>query len=327
LAIIAHFLTTASTRIHHLSKFLGELSNRPPDLIDSKSHVRLSEIAQTLLKVAPYDQEVMACEGLQLYMREILPSVDFSVESLKQTLQQLLRRVDKTFIKIMKKPYSKRETNWTAAAKIIEGLTKTLCHNNLIALMPQLRSITGNCIHMTLSETGSDSGSDLSLSVIPHSVLLTTPVSIPPVASDFRQATIDLCAVYLQAGKEYCNLEQLSAQFSDQLFRLVVCILLPLVLRLGSGGSSDLPALRIEDLRYIIRALIQLLHPPVTKQLQHHSTTGQSIKLTVTSNMTRTNSNMSNPPSGGADRSSAFAAVTAVNKQQDLSRRVAFLGM
>ncbi|OQV23294.1 Protein unc-80-like protein [Hypsibius exemplaris] len=330
LAIIAHFLTSATSRIHQLSKFVGDLSTRPPEIIDAKSHIRLSEIAQTLLKVAPYDQEVMACEGLQLYMTEILPTVDFSVESLKQTLQQLLRRVDKTFIKVMKKPNSKRETNWNAAAKIIEGLTKTLCHNNLIALMPQLRSITGNCISMTLAEPGS-AGSELALSTIPHAVLINTPSVIQPsVASIFRQATIDLCAVYLQAGKEYCNLEQLSAQFSDQLFRLVVCILLPLVLRLGSGGTSDLPALRIEDLRYIIRALIQLLHPPLPKQqLNQHHSTGQSIKLTVTSNMTRTNSNMSNPPSGGGDKDKGPTSPTvlAINKQQDLSRRVAFLGL
>ena len=141
----------------------------------------------------------MACEGLQLYMTEILPTVDFSVESLKQTLQHLLRRVDKTFTKIMKKPHTKRDTNWHAAAKIIQGLTKLLCNNNLIGLMPQLRSITGNCISMTLTDPGGVSGSDLALSNIPHSVLaMSAPVTFQPVASVFRQATIDLCAVYLQ---------------------------------------------------------------------------------------------------------------------------------
>ena len=58
LAIIAHFLMTATSRLHNLSKFLGDLSSRPPEILDAKSQVRLSEIAQTLLKVAPYDQEV-----------------------------------------------------------------------------------------------------------------------------------------------------------------------------------------------------------------------------------------------------------------------------
>ena len=63
LAIVAHFLTSATTRIRHLSKVLGDLSTRPPELVDVKSHIRLSEIAQTLLKVAPYDKDVMGCEG------------------------------------------------------------------------------------------------------------------------------------------------------------------------------------------------------------------------------------------------------------------------
>lgn len=58
LAIVAHFLTAATSRIHHLSKFLGDLTTRPPELLESKSHVRLSEVAQTLLKVAPYEPEV-----------------------------------------------------------------------------------------------------------------------------------------------------------------------------------------------------------------------------------------------------------------------------
>lgn len=71
--------------------------------------------------------------------------------------------------------------------------------------------------------------------------------------------------------------------------------------------------MRIEDLRYILRALVQLLHPPMAKQ-------PVSVKqLSVNTNITRTNSSMSNCPSG--------SHPLAVGRHQDLSRRVAFLGL
>lgn len=112
LAIVAHYLSSSNARIRHLSKFLGDLATRPPELLDAKSHVRLADVAHTLLKVAAYNKEVMACEGLELYMMEILPAVDFSVESLKAALQNLLRRIEKTFTKISKASSMRKETDW-----------------------------------------------------------------------------------------------------------------------------------------------------------------------------------------------------------------------
>lgn len=65
---------------------------------------RLIDIAQSLLKASPYDPETMGCTGLQRYMNQILPFTDWSNEAMRPALTTLLRRVEKTFTKIYKKP-------------------------------------------------------------------------------------------------------------------------------------------------------------------------------------------------------------------------------
>lgn len=61
-------------------------------------------MAHSLLKVSPYDPETMSCKGLLKYMTNILPVVDWAAEALRPTLLGILRRLDKTFNKIYKKP-------------------------------------------------------------------------------------------------------------------------------------------------------------------------------------------------------------------------------
>lgn len=65
---------------------------------------RLAEIAHSLLKVSPYDPESMGCRGLQQYMMQVLPAADWADDALKPALIMILRRLDKVFMKIAKKP-------------------------------------------------------------------------------------------------------------------------------------------------------------------------------------------------------------------------------
>jgi len=65
---------------------------------------RLADIAHSLLKVSPYDPDTMACRGLQHYMSDILPSTEWTNEAMRPALISILRRLDKTFNKIYKKP-------------------------------------------------------------------------------------------------------------------------------------------------------------------------------------------------------------------------------
>lgn len=65
---------------------------------------RLADIAHTLLKVSPYDPESMGCRGLQHYMSYILPSTEWANDAMRPALVTILRRLDKVFQKIQKKP-------------------------------------------------------------------------------------------------------------------------------------------------------------------------------------------------------------------------------
>jgi len=58
----------------------------------------------SLLKVSPYDPPTMGCRGLQKYMVEVFPYGEWTHEGSRTTLTAFLRRLDKTFIKICKKP-------------------------------------------------------------------------------------------------------------------------------------------------------------------------------------------------------------------------------
>lgn len=65
---------------------------------------RLAEIAHSLLKVSPYDPESMACTGLQRYMNHVLPVSEWENDAMRPALVTILRRLDKVFLKISKKP-------------------------------------------------------------------------------------------------------------------------------------------------------------------------------------------------------------------------------
>lgn len=102
LSLVGEFITMASTRLNELARKQGD--NKPVDLLDVKCHVRLAEIAHSLLKVSPYDPESMACRGLQRYMQCIFPRAEWADDhGMKPTLVTILRRLDKVFLKISKK--------------------------------------------------------------------------------------------------------------------------------------------------------------------------------------------------------------------------------
>lgn len=105
----------------------------------------MADIAHSLLKVSPYDPESMGCRGLQHYMSYILPSIDWANDAMRPALVTILRRLDKVFQKISKKPsirvriyvvFNKifnnisiafqRNTDWDAAAGLLKGIYDTM---------------------------------------------------------------------------------------------------------------------------------------------------------------------------------------------------------
>lgn len=102
LSVVGEFITRSSTRLNELLRKQGD--SKPVELLDVKCHVRLAEIAHSLLKVSPYDPESMACRGLQRYMLCIFPRAEWADDhGMKPTLVTILRRLDKVFLKISKK--------------------------------------------------------------------------------------------------------------------------------------------------------------------------------------------------------------------------------
>lgn len=103
LSVVGEFISRASTRLNELARKYPA-DSKAVELLDIKCHVRLADIAHSLLKVSPYDPESMACRGLQRYMQCILPRAEWADDALRAALVTILRRLDKVFLKISKKP-------------------------------------------------------------------------------------------------------------------------------------------------------------------------------------------------------------------------------
>ena len=65
---------------------------------------RLAEMTNALLKIAPYDKDTMSCKGLRRYVLDILPIIDWTQEAVRPALNLLLKRMEKVFTKLYKKP-------------------------------------------------------------------------------------------------------------------------------------------------------------------------------------------------------------------------------
>lgn len=64
LSLVGEFLNRATTRLQELARKPGTES-KYVEILDVKCHIRLADIAHSLLKVSPYDPDSMACRGLQ----------------------------------------------------------------------------------------------------------------------------------------------------------------------------------------------------------------------------------------------------------------------
>lgn len=58
-----------------------------------KCYAKLVDIAQSLIKMAPYDQSCIKSTGLQKYMNEVFPITDWSQEALRPALTTIIRRL------------------------------------------------------------------------------------------------------------------------------------------------------------------------------------------------------------------------------------------
>ncbi|XP_071839173.1 protein unc-80 homolog isoform X3 [Apostichopus japonicus] len=263
LSVVATFFSHSLQRMKELRPIVegGSRSNLHCDLLDTKSHLRLSEVALTLLKVAPHDPIIMGCKGLQRYLTKMIPMTDWSNQDLRPALIQILKRLDKLFQKIHKKPTLMRQLDWESAANFLKGLYATLTRQSIISHLPHLKSLLNICLTLLLCDgSAPGTGDGLSLAHVASSELRFTP---PPV---FCSAVIRLVAMQMHCMKDLYTLEQVFGGTSlfnspERTETILLYMVLPLCLRVGCG-RKDSPKIRPSDVSFSLTMVLYALLPP-----------------------------------------------------------------
>ncbi|XP_065573108.1 protein unc-80 homolog isoform X4 [Artemia franciscana] len=272
LVTIADFMPAATLRLNEIAKKTQD--QKVPELLDTKSHARLADIAHTLLKEAPYDDACMSSVGLLRYMKELMPACDWSAETLRPTLMMLLRRLDKLYVKIFKKHIAGKQTDWNSVTGLLEGLYITLNRHPYIVHVQHLKSLTGTCQALIMCEATSmsASGNESSPSrlagspIQKHFKVTPPPGNFCSVAMRLISAQILSVSMYTDISMESQSLEQIcggSSVFPSSLKTesFLLNLLLPLCLRIGSGKKDTL-RLRHADISFALTTIIHAVTPP-----------------------------------------------------------------
>ncbi|RWS30612.1 protein unc-80-like protein [Leptotrombidium deliense] len=263
LNVVSEFLTRSTARLQDLSKKLPDLHQKGSsyELLDVKSHLRLAEIAHSLLKVAPYDPSTMACRGLVRYMNEVLPNSEWRQEAMRPALIMILRRLDKMFSKISKKTAMKRLTDWEAAKRLLKGVYSTFVKHPYIVHLPHLKSLISICQNIILGDPNNPIG-DSSSAAQSWTVALSHS---PPVG--FCSVAVRLIAMQILQMPESQTLEVICAgafTSTEKTEIYLINMIYPMCIRI-SGGLKDVPKMRMCDVTFTLSVILNTLSPPVSK--------------------------------------------------------------
>ncbi|CAH2306124.1 Hypothetical predicted protein [Pelobates cultripes] len=255
LNICTEFYKHCGPRLKILQNLAGEPRVTSLELLDVKSHMRLAEIAHSLLKLAPYDTQTMESKGLKRYIMEMLPITDWATEAVRPALILILKRLDRMFNKIHKMPTLRRQVEWEPASNLIEGVCLTLQRQPIISFLPHLRSLINVCVNLVMGVVGPSSVAD----GLP--LLHLSPYLSPPLP--FSTAVVRLVALQIQALKEDFPLSHVISPFTNQERRegMLLNLLIPFVLTVGSG-SKDSPWLEQPEVFLLLQTVINILLPP-----------------------------------------------------------------
>uniref|UniRef100_A0A4X2K840 Unc-80 homolog, NALCN channel complex subunit n=1 Tax=Vombatus ursinus TaxID=29139 RepID=A0A4X2K840_VOMUR len=255
LNICTEFYKHCGPRLKILQNLAGEPRVTALELLDVKSHMRLAEIAHSLLKLAPYDTQTMESRGLRRYIMEMLPITDWTAEAVRPALILILKRLDRMFNKIHKMPTLRRQVEWEPASNLIEGVCLTLQRQPIISFLPHLRSLINVCVNLVMGVVGPSSVAD----GLP--LLHLSPYLSPPLP--FSTAVVRLVALQIQALKEDFPLSHVISPFTNQERRegMLLNLLIPFVLTVGSG-SKDSPWLEQPEVLLLLQTVINILLPP-----------------------------------------------------------------
>ena len=269
LTLCALFIEKAGARLKELTKLAATLEHtKIPEMLDHKCHVKLSEIALSLLKIAPYDHNTMSCQGLQKYFMIILPVADWSVETNRSALNIILRRLDKTIAKVGKKLSVRKRANWAAISNWLIGLYNTLTVYPYIAHLHPLKTITQMCLRLTVGDPCSEDvapGQQSYLHNNPNTILnVSTP---PPI---FCNTVLKLTSFLMQALGQFafslefvCSSDGLGVA-ADRLEAVLCHILIPLFLRAATPGKES-PQFQQKDISYCLNVIHNAISPSLAK--------------------------------------------------------------
>uniref|UniRef100_A0A915D4K6 Uncharacterized protein n=1 Tax=Ditylenchus dipsaci TaxID=166011 RepID=A0A915D4K6_9BILA len=256
LTLCAMFNSKAGIRLKELAKLAAnDHSLRIPELLDHKCHAKLSEIAVSLLKIAPYDLNTMGC------------SVDWSVEANRSVLNVILRRLDKTISKIAKKQSIRRRANWASISSWLGGLYNTLTLYPYIAHLHPLKTICQMCLRLTIGDhSAGEENSSQTMGQTPPTILNgSTP---PPI---FCNTVLKLTAFLMQALGQFafslefvCSSDGLGP-LADRIEAILCHILVPLFLRAATPGK-EAPQFHSKDIAFCLNLMHNSISSPLPKQ-------------------------------------------------------------
>lgn len=262
LSLVGEFLNRAMTRLQELSRKPGA-DSKYVELLDIKCHIRLADVAHSLLKVSPYDPDSMACRGLQRYMTYILPRAEWGDEKMKTALVTILRRLDKVFLKISKKPSIRRNTDWEAAAGLLKGIHETVVRCPFVLHWQQMRSLMSTIQNLIVNDATPENVSGASAALMNQS---------PPAF--FCSTVVRLIALQVVSPVDCFQLEQVAggtAEFATQekAEGFIMHLLMPLCLKICSGrGVSDIGELKDNDISFLVTVILNAMSPPSGRTAQ-----------------------------------------------------------
>ena len=197
---------------------------------------------------------------------------------MKPSFNNLLRRIDRLFTKIGKKPSTKKYLDWSAIAGILNGLYITLDKQEAIANLPYFKMLINSIISLILNENMADSTAGLLSS---GSILngygggslrgggagdSLNHFQIPVV---FSKNLIKLVGKYITALKDQSNFEQLFGSSGTNPISpsmpsgiaYLINFLLPLLFW-SASERKDSPKLNTNDISFVVTILLNALKPP-----------------------------------------------------------------
>ncbi|XP_030758641.1 protein unc-80 homolog isoform X4 [Sitophilus oryzae] len=278
LSLVGEFVLKVNERIAEIMK--KDTDGKTIEVLDCRSHVRLADIAHALLKVSPYDPESMACRGLQYYMSYVLPATDWGDDAMRPAFVTLLKRLEKVFSKIQKKPSIRRNTDWDAAAGLLKGVYNTMIKYPYIINWHQIKQLVTVCQCLIVTECCVEGVSGATAALLSQA---------PP--PNFCSMVVRLIALQIQDGQEFCTLETVCGGSTfptqEKTESVIINLIMPLCLRVGSG-RKDVPKIKPSDVSFAITLVLHAMSPPNIKAAAQSGPNPKGTAETRTGSLTFT---------------------------------------